>query len=109
MKKSNEKSATSWIDPDDAPEITDDWIAEADLFNGDKLIRRGRPRKPNPKTQVTLRLNPEVVEFFKSTGDGWQTRMNDILEAFVSDARAGHSKPPAKVDKNDVRGNGKRP
>jgi len=98
MKKSNEKSAISWIDPDDAPEITDDWIAEADLFHGDKLIRRGRPRKPNPKTQVTLRLNPEVVGFFKSTGAGWQTRMNDILEAFVSSARAEHSKPSVKVD-----------
>lgn len=98
MSENKPTTGSTWIDPDDAPEITADFFEQADEYIGDKLIRRGRPRKPNPKTQVTLRLNPEVVEFFKSTGDGWQTRMNDILEVFVSGARAEHSKLSVKVD-----------
>jgi len=40
---------------------------------------RGRPRKQHPKVQVTLRLDPELVETYKSGGKGWQTRINDDL------------------------------
>lgn len=87
MKKSNEKSNISWVDPDDAPEITDDWIAEADLLQGETLIRRGRPRKINPKTQVTLRIDREVLDFFKDTGPGWQTRLNEALHLVVANAQ----------------------
>lgn len=32
---------------------------------------------------VTLRCRPEVVEYFKGTGDGWQTRMNDALQEYI--------------------------
>jgi hypothetical protein len=35
-------SASAWVDPDDAPEWTDEMFARADLYHGDKLIRRGR-------------------------------------------------------------------
>lgn len=41
---------------------------------------RGRPRLPNAKQAVTLRLDPEVVERFKSTGDDWRTRMAQVLK-----------------------------
>jgi uncharacterized protein (DUF4415 family) len=40
---------------------------------------RGRPRAENPKIQVTLRLDPEVVRAFKAGGAGWQRRINDAL------------------------------
>jgi len=40
---------------------------------------RGRPRKQHPKVQVTLRLDPELVETYKNGGKGWQTRINDDL------------------------------
>lgn len=39
----------------------------------------GRPRSPNPKKQVTLRLDPDVLEAFRSTGKGWQSRINAAL------------------------------
>ncbi len=39
----------------------------------------GRPRSPSPKPVVSLRLDPDVLAYFKSTGPGWQTRINDIL------------------------------
>lgn len=41
---------------------------------------RGRPKVPNPKIPVTLRLDPRVVDAFRATGPGWQTRINDALE-----------------------------
>jgi uncharacterized protein (DUF4415 family) len=44
---------------------------------------RGRPKVPNPKIPVTLRLDPRVVDAFRATGRGWQTRINDALERAV--------------------------
>ncbi len=43
---------------------------------------RGPGRKPR-KQQITLRLDPDIIAFFRSTGRGWQTRINDILRAHV--------------------------
>jgi len=37
------RSLRSWCDPDDAPEITDEWIEGANLYRGKKLVRRSRP------------------------------------------------------------------
>jgi len=45
--------------------------------------RRGRPVKEDKKRQLTLRLSHEVVDYFKSTGAGWQTRMDDALKEYV--------------------------
>ncbi len=41
--------------------------------------RVGRPRADRPKRQLTLRLDAEVIEHFRATGDGWQGRMNAAL------------------------------
>ena len=48
-----------------------------------KQLRRGRPLGSGTKTQVTLRLDDEVLEKFKASGDGWQTRINDALKSWV--------------------------
>ena len=45
--------------------------------------RRGRPFKAVKKRQLTLRLSPEVVDYFKSTGPGWQTRLDEALKEYV--------------------------
>jgi hypothetical protein len=42
-------SARTLRSRDEAPEITEAWVAEADLHQGKKLIRRGRPKLQNPK------------------------------------------------------------
>ena len=49
--------------------------------------RRGRPPIDNPKPQVTLRLDADIIAHFKAGGRGWQTRLNDVLARHVS--RAG--------------------
>jgi len=39
---------------------------------------------PRPKQQLTLRLDQDVIDWFKGTGKGYQTRMNAILRSYVS-------------------------
>lgn len=89
MTKSNAKSGTIWNDPDDAPEITEEWLADADLYDGEKLVRRGRPRKAQPKAQVTLRIDQDVLDAFKDPGEGWQTRINAALKEWLAEHSAG--------------------
>jgi uncharacterized protein (DUF4415 family) len=67
-------------DPDDAPELLSDFFRYGELRHGGKLIRRGRPPlSGKPKTAITLRLDEDVVEAYRETGDGWQTRINADL------------------------------
>ena len=76
----NEKNITdTWNDADDAPKLTGDWFAGAELRKGDEVVRRGRPPTINPKKAVSLRLDPDVVEWFRKSGSGWQTRINEEL------------------------------
>jgi Uncharacterized protein conserved in bacteria len=45
---------------------------------------RGRPKSSNAKQLVSVRYSPEVLEYFKSTGEGWQSRMDSVLRKYVS-------------------------
>ena len=45
---------------------------------------RGRPKSSNAKLLVSVRHSPEVLEYFKSTGAGWQSRMDRVLRDYVS-------------------------
>ena len=74
---------SEWIDPDDAPEWTDEMFDRADLYHGEVLIRRGLPPQAHSKRQVTLRLSAEVIEHFKAGGPGWQTRIDDTLKRAI--------------------------
>jgi uncharacterized protein (DUF4415 family) len=84
----NEKNTGKrWVDPDDAPEWSKDVFERAARWEGGKLVqagegtltRRGRPKLENPKRQITLRLDSEVVDGFRETGPGWQGRINEAL------------------------------
>jgi uncharacterized protein (DUF4415 family) len=72
---------------DDAPELTAEWAAAADLHQGERLVRRGRPLGTGHKTQTTVRISNDVLAYFKASGAGWQTRMDAVLKRYVS-ARA---------------------
>jgi uncharacterized protein (DUF4415 family) len=61
------------------PELTDEWFRSADLYEGGKLMRRGRPPSRNPKRAVSLRLDPDVLAHFRRSGRGWQSRINAAL------------------------------
>lgn len=45
---------------------------------------RGRPKAKNPKRLVSLRYSPEVIDYFKSTGEGWQSRIDRVLRHYVA-------------------------
>ena len=82
-------------DKDDAAELTGDTMKRArrgrDMLPEAVLsqLRRGpgRPPADRPKVPVSIRLDQDVVDHFKATGDGWQTRINSILR----EAAAGRS------------------
>ncbi|RWB05217.1 MAG: hypothetical protein EOS07_23130 [Mesorhizobium sp.] len=75
-----------WDDAD-SPELTDEQIAKGKPFaeafpDLAESIKRGRGRPPVavPLQQISIRLEPAVIEKFKATGKGWQARVNDVLK-----------------------------
>lgn len=87
MTANKQATLTDWIDPDDEPELTDEFFDRADEYDGDKLIRRGRPKAESPKLALTIRYDADVIEAFKATGKGWQTRMNAALKDWLKEHR----------------------
>ena len=45
---------------------------------------RGRPKAEKKKLLLSVRYSPEVVAFFKATGEGWQSRMDSVLKEYVA-------------------------
>lgn len=58
---------------DELPELTDDMLARA------KVNKGGRPLSENPRKLISLRLPADVIERWRATGPGWQTRMAQRL------------------------------
>ena len=58
---------------EELPELTDNMLARA------KVNRGGRPVSPSPRKLISLRLPADVLERWKATGPGWQTRMAERL------------------------------
>ena len=82
---------------DDTPEATDQWFAKArlakDLLPGllgeaaaQEMLKpkRGRPASAQPKQHVNIRLDADIVQSFRRTGTGWQTRLNNALREWLS-------------------------
>jgi uncharacterized protein (DUF4415 family) len=92
MKKSttSNKSQTDWerlnamtdeqIDLSDIPEVTPEMFAKA-------VVKRGLKTKPT-KSQLTLRVDHDVVTWFKSQGRGYQTRINALLRAYMEASKS---------------------
>ena len=64
-------TAAALTDPDNLP------LTDAELSQFKRM--RGRPLGSGTKEQVTLRLDTEILEQFRATGNGWQTRINEAL------------------------------
>ena len=78
-------STTSSTDPEDALKVDHAWFEQAELREGDRVLRRagGRPKLAAPKQAVNLRLDAEVLARFRAGGPGWQSRMNAALRKAV--------------------------
>lgn len=82
MSESSESTKRDWIDPDDAPELNDEWFERADLYRGEVLVQRGRP-KGSAKVSTTVRFDTDIIDAFRRDGPGWQTRMNAALREWL--------------------------
>lgn len=79
------KSQTDWaridamtddeIDYSDIPPLTPEMFANA-------IVRKGFKPVP-PKKQLTLRIDQDVIEFFRTQGQGYQTKINQLLRAYM--------------------------
>lgn len=78
------------LDFDDAPELTAEALARArpasEVHGPERAakMKRGRPAKSadERKQQVTLRLSPDVLAALRADGEGWQTRLDELLRAW---------------------------
>jgi len=59
-------------------------LSESETIN---LRRVGRPLSAVTKERVTIRLSRDVTEYFRRSGRGWQTRMNEVLQDYISTHR----------------------
>jgi uncharacterized protein (DUF4415 family) len=84
---------------DENPELDEEWFKRArpafevlppDLVEMIKKRRQGQrgPQRTPVKAKVTLRLDQGVLEHFKATGRGWQTRINEALKHLIADRKA---------------------
>jgi len=80
---------------DDAPATgPDDWKDAFVTHSAEELrqvvaVRRTRgPNRHPTKEQVAVRYSPEVLAYFRATGPGWQTRMDEALSEYVSRHKA---------------------
>jgi uncharacterized protein (DUF4415 family) len=88
-------TAQVWVDPDDAPELTEEFFEQATPMIGDKVVSkdefkraakvalRGRPPVDAPRKAINIRLSQDVLDTFKATGKGWQTRVNEALRDWL--------------------------
>ncbi len=91
LAKSERRSRTDWerlgrqtdkqireavaADPDAAPLVSEEWFRQAVLL------------EPRSKKAVSIRLDEDVLEWFKQRGRGYQTRINAVLRAYVESQR----------------------
>ena len=68
-------TAAALTDPDNLP------LTDGELRQFRKS--RGRPQGSGKKEQVTLRLDTDILEQFRATGNGWQTRINEALKDWI--------------------------
>ena len=66
-------TAAAMSDPDAMPYADAEWEA----------VKRGRPLATATKERITIRLSPEVVQAFRASGEGWQTRVDSALKDWL--------------------------
>jgi uncharacterized protein (DUF4415 family) len=85
-------SKRGWLDPDDAPEWSNEQFERAEIALGGSVLSnargtltrpRGRPKKSDAKVHIHIRLSPQVLGYFRATGPGWQTRIDEILRKWI--------------------------
>lgn len=74
----------------ESPPLSDEILARmrpVTEFHPEIPPRVRGPQKAPTKKSTTIRLNAEVIEFFKAQGRGWQTKINDVLQEYVESSK----------------------
>ncbi|MHC1999450.1 BrnA antitoxin family protein [Methylobacterium sp. CM6241] len=90
-------SQEDWDEVSDSPSMTDAELAELkplkegapEIFKLMTKRGRGRPPVESPKANLTLRVDPAVLDAYKASGAGWQTRMHEALARDAGDSARG--------------------
>lgn len=91
---------TSWVDPDDGPELDDDFFERADLYDNGKLIKPGKSRTGEPKVKLEdVWLSPDVAARLQDI-PSWQTVLDFVLLSWL-DGRLVHRSKPDDVATSD--------
>ena len=77
MRAKSPDTKKEWVDPDDAPELDDEWFRNAHVYIGDTLIKRGVGRPPikNAKEMLSLRIDSCLLYTSPSPRDRQKSRM----------------------------------
>jgi uncharacterized protein (DUF4415 family) len=78
------------VEDPECPYDPNDPAAVAEFWKKARVRRPGQrgPGKKAKKILLSVRYSPEVVEYFQSTGEGWQTRMDEALREWVDSHRS---------------------
>jgi uncharacterized protein (DUF4415 family) len=98
MREKAEDTSSTWTAPDDAPELTDEFFAQATPMIDGRVVSLEEFREavkridspPAAEAVVSIRLAPDVLVAFKSMGKGWQARINDALREWLVEHRVAH-------------------
>ncbi|KMO13711.1 BrnA antitoxin family protein [Methylobacterium indicum] len=71
-----------WHDPDDAPELTDEFFERAFHYEGGKLIRRGREPGESGRLE-SIELPVELLDRFRAFGNGWEMILDTALRQWL--------------------------
>jgi Uncharacterized protein conserved in bacteria len=80
-------TAAAESDPDALP-LTDEQMSAMVPIR----VLRGRPQLANKKKLVSIRYSPEVIDYFRASGAGWQARMDAVLKEYVQARSTGDAK-----------------
>lgn len=99
MTAKKKTTPSTWIDPVDTQELTDEDFVRGIWAIGEKVVSseeaqkaikkatRGRPPGTGQKKSITVRFDNDILDAFKSTGKSWQRRMNAALRDWLKEHR----------------------
>jgi uncharacterized protein (DUF4415 family) len=99
----------------EVPHIDHDFFERAQIRMGKRILReatgtysqRGRPPLGSAaKVQQSLRLSPEVLDHFRSTGPGWQARIDEVLKRHVAEEKGRMGRRRVAQEREPYRGGG---
>ena len=67
---------------DEIPELPMAFFTEGTLYENGRPVNR-RKAGGKKEAQLAVRINREIVEFFKAKGEGWQTELNAVLQRYI--------------------------